>query len=552
MATIHQDQSVKDLIKSLHTAMENRKSPWIPYWTEAAELFFQDRSFFADSPDEEVGELRQLYNTAGTRAVSKSTAGFIGATSSRTTRFFRFSLTDQERMRWPGVADYLELAERIVYAELNRSNFYGSIGELVPTWFVINTAPLMIEDDTKRGKVVYVPNHPRDIFIDEDETGMVDTAIRTPYLSHKAILQRFKENLPKDIIERLSKDPIQRKKVWHAILPMDGELFGVYSYKYIKKFPWASIWMLPDEDLIIDVGGYWEFPMPTGRYAKNTGSVYGRGPGLNAIHEALMANQISKSRLRLSQLTSDPPWLADKNLQGNDDIIPGNHIYRDGPNEDIRPLDIGANYPNTIDTEKRLDDIIYETFNVDMWMALQRSERARTAFEVDAILSEHASTLGPMTDRYNTEILSPAIKRTYAIAVRSGRIPPPPQALLDGGSKMVIDFIGYLSQLQRKYFSVAGLAAGLDHLRNTAQIFPQSLDVVNGDELMRVGLDGYGMAQSIIREEPDIVRLRQARAEIQAQQAQAQLAAQAQLNMANKIDPNKVPQDGSIAARSGA
>ena len=545
---IHQEESVKTLIKNLQSAMENRRAPWIPYWQEAAELFFQDRAFFADSPDEAVGEIRQLYNTAGTRAITKSTAGFIGATSSRTTRFFRFSITDQEMMKWPGVADYLELAERVVYAELNRSNFYGAVGELVPNWFVINTAPMMIEEDVKRQKVVFIPNHPKEILIDEDETGMVDTAIRMMYLSQKAIMQRFKANIPKELLDRMSQNPLNRMKVWHAILPMDGELYGAYEYKYTKKFPWASIWMLPDEDLIVDVGGYWEYPMPTGRYSKNTGSVYGRGPGLNAIHEALMANQISKSRLRLSQLTSDPPWLTNKNLQGKDDVIPGNHIYSDGPNETMQALDVGANYPNTLDTEKRMDDIIYETFNVDMWMALQRSERARTAFEVDAILSEHASTLGPMTDRYNTEILSPAIKRTYAIAVRSGRLPQPPEGLLKSGAKIVIDFIGYLSQLQRKHFSVAGLASGMEHLRMTAEMFPQSLDVVNGDELMRVGLDGHGMAQSIIREEPDVQQLRQYRAEIQAQQMQEQIAAEAQIGVTKRIDPNKVPEEGSLAA----
>lgn len=552
MPKIHQEQSVKDLIKNLQRAMENRRARWLPYWQEAAELFFQDRSFFSDSPDEEAGGIRPLFNTAGTRAVSKSTAGFIGATSSRTTRFFRFSITDQDKLQWPGVADYLELAERVVLSELNRSNFYGAVGELVPNWFVINTAPMMIEDDLKRGKVVFTPNHPKDVLIEEDEMGMVDTAIRMIYLSHKAIMQRFKANIPDELLTRLKQDPIQRMKVWHAILPMDGEIFGAYKYAYTKKFPWASIWYVPEEDIILDVGGYWEFPIPTGRYSKNTGSVYGRGPGLNAIHEALMANQISKSRLRLSQLTSDPPWLTNKNLQGRDDIIPGNHIYTDGPNEMMQALDVGANYPNTVDTEKRMDDIIYETFNVDIWMALQRSQRARTAFEVDAILSEHASTLGPMTDRYNTEILAPSIKRTYAIAVRSGRLPPPPEILTEGAAKITIDFIGYLAQLQRKHFSVAGLESGMQHLRMTAEMFPESLDVVNGDELMRIGLDGHGMAQSILNEAPDVQMKRQMRAEQQQQQMQMQMDAEAQMNVSKRIDPNIVPEDGSIASQSGA
>jgi len=546
---VHQEQGVKDLIKSLQTAMEARRAPWVPYWQEAAELFFQDRALFTDSPEEEIGQMTQLYNTAGTRAVAKSTAGFIGATSSRTARFFKFSLSNEEYMTYPGVADYLELAEKYVYAELNRSNFYGAIGELVPNWFVICTAPLFIEDDVTRGKVTFIPNHPRDVLIDEDETGMVDMAIRTVYLSGKALLQRFGSNLDKKIKERAQKNPIERIKVWHAILPMDADIYEPYKYKYNKKFPFASIWYMPEEDFILDIGGYYEFPMPTGRYQKNVGSVYGRGPGLNTIHEALMANQISKSRLRLSQLTSDPPWLTDKNLQGKDDIIPGNHIYRDGPNEDMRALDVGAHYPNTVDTEKRLDDIIYESFNVDMWMALQRSERARTAFEVDAILSEHASILGPMTDRYNTEILSPAIKRTYAIALRNGRLPPPPMALLSGKTKVVIEFIGYLSQLQRKQFQTMGLNVGMAHLMQTAQVFPNALDVVDGDELMRIGLDGYGVSQRVIRDEDEVLKIRQAKMQLAAQQAQSQMIAQAQMEQAKKIDPQKAPEPGSIMER---
>ena len=542
-----QYDEINDNLGRLFSGLEQRRAPWIPIWTEAAELCFQNRAFFDDSPEEGKQVNRQLFNTAANRAVKIATAGFIGATSSRASRFFRLGLTDQDLERWPGVMDHLEQVERALYGEFRRSSFYDAIGEHVPNGFVINTSTVFVDEDITRQTLLFQPCHPKEMYIDEDADGQVDTAVRCFYRSNKALLQRFGDNIPKDRAGVMKEDLIGRTKIKHYVFPMDIRIAEAYEAMLTAPFPFISIWMLDDK--VLEVGGYWEFPYPTWRYSKNTDEVYGRGPGVNVISEALGANQISRGRLRLSNLTTDPTMLVDKGLAGQDKVIPGNHIYRAKPNEQIQAVEVGKNYPITIDTENRIEQVIGEFFDVDMWRTLMTSERTRTAFEVDQILSEKASLLGPMTDRYNTESLSKMIKRAYAIGVRAGRIPPPPEIIAKSGGKFVIDFIGYLSQLQKKHFLVAGLQAGVGFMQATMQLFPESKDVVNGDELMRTGLDGHGMAQTIIREEPDVQQIRATRIQMQQAEAQAQLEAGAIMNMTKKVDPNAQPQEGSIVDR---
>lgn len=57
------------------------------------------------------------------------------------------------------------------------------------------------------------------------------------------------------------------------------------------------------------------------------------------------------------------------------------------------------------------------------------------------------------------------------------------------------------------------------------------------------------MAQTIIREEPEIEQIRTTRIQMQQAQAQAQLQAETVANMSKKVDPNAPVQEGSIVDR---
>lgn len=531
----------------LKQALANRRSPWESVWKDVSEFCIPKRSFWDNTgASEGAGYGRQLYNTTAVHAVNLSSSGFIGATASRTTRFFRLTTTDDDLMTWPGIADYLEVCERILYAEFNRSNFYEAIAELVPNGFTIGTASLYVEDDAKNGRIIFQARHPKEVYIDEDDYGFTDTTIREYPISGKAAILKFGDKLPEDVRRRCKESPVDRIIVQHIVLPMSQAYADAFPGQVNRAMPFGSIWRLETAGDILSTGGYWEFPYPTWRYAKNSDETYGRSPAMDALSEILGGNQVAKSRLQAAQYTSDPAMMTHKALRGRDRIVPGGRIYISGPEETMAPLEIGKNYPITVDTERRIDETIERFFHTDIYVMLQQAQRQMTALEVDARMAEKAALLGPMTDRYNTEILAPTIKRAFQIAMRAGRLPPPPKILMEQKATLDIDFVGYLSQMQKKHFQIGGMRASIEHIMAVASINPETLDVVDTDVLMREGLDGHGAPQKAIRETDEVEAIRAQR----AQQQQAMMAQQQQQEvmgkLAGKTDPNTVPEEGSI------
>lgn len=539
-------RAFSDELQYLKESLAQRRAPWETTWKDVSEFCIPKRSFWDNSGEREGGDYgRLLYNTTAVHAVGLSCSGFIGATASRTSRFFRLVTTDADLMAWPGIADYLETCERNMYAILNRSNFYEAVAELVPNGFTIGTAPLYIEDDDRNGRVIFQARHPKEIYVDEDDYGYVDTIIREYPISGKAALIKFGDKLPDDIRQQCKDNPVARIMVQHIVLPSSDAYRDAFP-GINGDMPYTSIWRLQATGDIIAASGYWEFPYPTWRYAKNSDETYGRSPAMDALSEILGGNQVAKSRLMAAQYTSDPAFLTSQTLQGRDRLVPGGRIYISEKDEQMVAIEAGKNYPITVDTERRIDETIERFFHTDIYVMLQQAQRQMTALEVDARMSEKAALLGPMTDRYNSEILAPAIKRTFQIAMRSGLIPPPPPIVIEQKATLDIDFVGYLSQLQKKHFQIGGMRASLEHIMAVAQINPETLDVVDTDVLMREGLDGHGAPQKAIRETDEVQQIRARR----AQQQQAMMQAQAQQEVMGKIagntDPNVVPTEGSI------
>lgn len=112
---------------------------------------------------------------------------------------------------------------------------------------------------------------------------------------------------------------------------------------------------------------------------------------------------------------------------------------------------------------------------------------------------------------------------------------------------MKVDFVGPLAQAQKKYHTLGGTSQALSSASAVLQLFPNAGDFIDGDELMKSILAGNGMPQNVIRENEDVRKIRELRA-----QEQAQLAAQQQqLQMTENIMKNadklgKVAEPGSM------
>ena len=124
--------------------------------------------------------------------------------------------------------------------------------------------------------------------------------------------------------------------------------------------------------------------------------------------------------------------------------------------------------------------------------------------------------LGSATGRFISEMLNPAVQRTIGILMRKGKLPPPPDALIENPD-YEIDCISQLAQAQRRS-EFNSLMTGLGLVGQIAQFDQSVLDKVNADKVVDMGWDIVGAPNRVLRTDEDIENLRAVRAEMAQQQ----------------------------------
>jgi hypothetical protein len=236
-------------------------------------------------------------------------------------------------------------------------------------------------------------------------------------------------------------------------------------------------------------------------------------------------------------------------MRGSESVIPGGYNYFKQADQQIQPINTGANYPITIQVVDGFQKRIRNWFHVDFFlMLMQQAAGNKTATEVVALQGEQAAILSPLIVNQSAA-LSAIIKRTFNILYRQGKIPEPPAALAGSGAELKIEFVGPLAQAQKRYHQAGGIAQSLSLAQPVLGLFPQSGDLIDGDELIKSILDNNGFPQTALREDKDVEEIRAARAaQAQAQQDQAVKLQQQQMLLQNYNKLNQPTQGGSPLA----
>lgn len=551
------DANLIDELNSLILALEDRRRPWEALWDQVIEYCYPTRKFYAPDDDGKSKTPKINYNTHARQAVETASGGFQEYTASRRTAWMQLQFEDQNLNKMYMVADWLEECQRRLLNHFNRTFFYSAIGEVVPDGHTIGTGTMYSEEDPGRKMILYRARHPKAIWLSENAYGEIDTVVDDQWLSRKAAINRFgSENLHESIVRDAEKKPFDGIKIRHIVMPMDARYLAAASGPRNTKMPYISIWYDQANRWVVDCGGYWEMPYTSWRYQKNDGEYYGRSPAMDALGDVYAANQMSRSRIALGNLIAEPPLTVPEQLEGQDYIIPGYHIYTKGNDQRIEPVPLGANYPITVDNEERTEKAIDDHFSVPLYKMLSDAERQMTAREVIERMGEKAAIIGHNVGNYEAEILQPNVRRSFNILSRAGMLPQPPQAVVDAtkeGVALKVEFLGRLSQIQKQYYQSGGLNSTLGYITAIAQVNPDALDNVDFDALTRETLEANGTPAVVLREEDDVKKIRAARQQQQAalMQKQEQLATTDSL-LKNYDKISKKPEEGSAATAIGA
>jgi len=505
--------------------------------------------------------------------------GMQGFMVSESLRWFKAETSDWRLNNVDDVRKFLQEYDEAMYAGYSRSNYYSVLNEWFNDAGSVGTGTLYTEEDIKSGTTVHIPIHLREIFIAENRFQEVDVLFRKFFLTARQAAQKFGEDkLSADIVKNAKEHPEKPHEFIHAVFPNDERQFGSISSTN-KRFKSVYIQTRqsgadnqPNQQsntfvntkgkLVTDIvkeGGYDVFPYAVWRYRKNSDEVYGYSPSMDFIVSVEKMNTIGKTLLQAAHLSVKPAMNIPDHMRGNVRLGPNGHNYMKTDGGKIEAIQTGINFPVGIDREERYEKTIMDGYRVEFFKAFIGRQGEATATEIMEIKSEQAQLMGPQVNRLTIDGLSKNFNVVADIEEKAGRLPEPPQILLDRmeeeklrgdrRTKINIRFTGPLAQAQRRMFLLQPIKNGLREIAEASVIFPNINDRIKEQDLAEAILDASDFPQALMRTDDEVEEMRQAREEALAQQQQMEQAVQ----MADAVPKlSKKPESGSPAEMIGA
>lgn len=542
----------KELLEDINTEFEYLKSVRAKYeddWKDAANYV---RASLYDWTNANVRPERpDRYTSRPAHFMNTLVSGLLGYTISPNITWLKLSLEQMEWLRYAGVKDWLEQAEKAFYSAVNRSNLYSEAPGFLRDAATYGHGVMLIDEDLNEQRIRYSTRPTPEIYLDVNEFDEVDTVYRNFSMTVRNMVSFFgEENCHKEVREKFKERDRKNDtiNVLHAVYPRKD---ADPQRKDIKAAPWASMYIDLDNKHLIEESGYWENPYATFPWERIPGVAYGDSPSQQALCDILLLNRAEEARLKVAQLSAEPPMNVSSKMRGNESVVPGGFNYYEKPDEIMTPINTGANFPITINVTQDIEGRIRDWFHVDFFLMLQSQDRQKTATEVVELQGEKAAVLSSLIVNLNNALAS-LVRRTFNILYRQGKIPKPPAVLQGTGAQIKIDFVGPLAQAQKKYHQAGGVSQSLALVGPVLQLFPETRDYINGDRLAVEILDANGFPQGALREEEEVKGIRDARAQIaQEQQQQAMAMQQQQGIMQNFNKLNEPVKQGSALAEVG-
>lgn len=452
----------------------------------------------------------------------------------------------------PAVRQYLQDVTNQLYNEFQRSNFYEAMSEYLLDGGSIGTATIYAEDDIERGRIRFSTLHPKEVYIAENEYGEVDTHYRRFQMTARNFVRKFaietNEDIPEHyrskMLDKAEKHPDEVVNCLHAVFPREDYRKG--SLRADQKRI-ASLYIDLDANELVRESGYDLSHFATWRWRKNSDEEYGRSPAWDALRDVKMLQEMEKADLTLRQKEANPALWIPEEFKNKFSSNPGARNFYKNPERLAFPVTDIRGQTSIIEKQQQKRDIIREHFKVDFFLMLANMDKTNvTATEIIERQNEKMAILTATVGRFATEALNPLMDIVFSIAYEAGRLPEPPQILVDSyaGGRIDVDYIGPLAQAQKR-LKTQGTQVALQQVIQYAQVDPSILDRFNLDEAIHQIAKSHGIDQEVLRSDDEVAEIRQMRQQQQAAQQQAQMAAE----MANSKAGTEKPEEGSILSQ---
>lgn len=419
------------------------------------------------------------------------------------------------------IKQWMQDASDEVLSVLAGSNFYDQMPLFYKASVVYGTAVMFCEQDEEDGVRFYTIPIKNTYIVEDARERPCEFYLIFEYTAEEA-WSRFKEAVSDEIKEALKSGKNEDKK--YKFICYIGKRLERDDKKMDKNnMPIRMAWVDEKTKAIVKEDGFHSMPCVAHRFYKRPQIVYGYSPAMKAMPYTRMMNAMSDTMLRSAMKQTDPAiMLPHDAFLGTPNFNPrAINYYQRGklnPKDEILPVG-NFGHPNIgVETleyyKKQIRDIMFYT----TFQAFSELTKQMTVPEVMERISEKMTVLGPAVGRFMNDVLQPLIEKVVMILYNAGKLPPMPEGMLQNPS-FEVKFVGRLVQSQRQS-EINNIVNAIGIIGQVAQVKPEVLDKINADEVVTTIANITGLPASMIYSDDEVRKLREQRAEAQAQEAQ--------------------------------
>lgn len=485
------DQAYIQALFTRHNAAARRRQNWENLWQDCYDYTLPQRAGFTRALNTGASRVDQIFDATAMDAVDQLAASLLGNLTPSFSQWFGLKpgpdLSPEEADR---LAPVLEKTAKTIQDHFDRSNFAVEIHQCFLDLVVGGTASLYFEESEPgsfsafRFSAVPLSN----VVLEEGESGFLEGTYRTLSLTLEQMLERYApEEVPASVLRAAEQDPQTRFKILEAVLP-DGL---VYRYH-------ACLIEDQSNPVILASGRFEQSPFISFRWLKSPGEIYGRSPVMKALPDIKTANKVVELVLKNASIAVTGIWQADDDgvlNPANIELTPGSIIPKAIGSKGLQPLDM----PGRFD----ISELMLDSLQARIRRALLADQLApltgpsMTATEVLERSAQMALLLGATYGRLQSELLTPLIKRAFAILRRRGEIP---DVALDGRLVMV----DYRSPLARSQ-GQRNVQNTLSWLTSALSMGAEASAVVNVPQAVRFLGEALGVPSDLVHKTPPAV-----------------------------------------------
>lgn len=495
------------------------------YWQTLHDYFYVNSADYNKSyfPGTEL-DTTKIYDPTGFEAADVLASGLMNYLTPSTTTWFKLIHGNPAKRSSKNIQVYLDDVSSEINLILNKSNFYNTIIDVYKSSGVYGTACLLGEEDIEDGIRFYSLPLNQIAIIENGRGSVSEYYIEFEYTAYQVMTKWGKEVLS----EEQKNDLEQRKDNKYKYVLYIGKRYARDDSKTDKdNMPFEAIWVDIKNKKIVSEEGYHEMPAMVHRFDKRPFIPWGFSPAMKALPFVRTLNAAAKTNLRALMKRNDPPIAVPHNAF----IAPFNanpraiNYYRSDVISNAQ-ADIFT-FANNGDPQSGLMTIEYYTNAVnkmmyrDVFLAFDSLTKQMNNPEIVERINEKFTMLGPAVGRFIAELLNPAIERTIGVAFRAGRLPEPPDEMIEDPN-YEIEYVSSLAQTQKRN-QLNSLLNALTASAQIAQFIPESLQKIDGDKAIDEIWAMNGAPARVLRSDEEIVAIREGIAQQQA--AEQQLAA---------------------------